>query len=136
MYLEGKIYKDGKFWLAEIPALDAMTQGHTKAEAMDMIIDWLDTAIDNSEFHAKIFDMHKDVFTIESVKPNLVLALLLRRQRAKSGLTIRDIAKLLNLKSHNSYSQYEKGSVEPSLSQVERFVTAMNPERKVTLKVG
>ncbi len=29
MRFSGKVYKDGKFWLAEIPILDVMTQGHT-----------------------------------------------------------------------------------------------------------
>ena len=28
MRFSGKIYKDGKFWLAEIPILDAITQGN------------------------------------------------------------------------------------------------------------
>jgi hypothetical protein len=30
MRFSGKIYKDEKFWLAEIPILDLMTQGRTK----------------------------------------------------------------------------------------------------------
>jgi predicted RNase H-like HicB family nuclease len=30
MRFSGQIYKDGQFWLAEIPILDAMTQGHTR----------------------------------------------------------------------------------------------------------
>ncbi len=36
MRFSGKIYKDGKFWLAEIPILDLMAQGHTKKEAYEM----------------------------------------------------------------------------------------------------
>ncbi|MBC8457698.1 MAG: hypothetical protein H8D67_06875 [Deltaproteobacteria bacterium] len=31
MRFSGKIYKDGRFWLAEIPILDAMTRGHTRS---------------------------------------------------------------------------------------------------------
>jgi len=34
MRFSGKIYKDGKFWLAEIPILDLMTQGRTKPLAV------------------------------------------------------------------------------------------------------
>ena len=33
MRFYGKVYKDGKFWLAEMPLLDTMTQGHTRKEA-------------------------------------------------------------------------------------------------------
>ena len=36
MRFSGKIYKDGKFWLAEIPILDAMTQGYTRKNAVEM----------------------------------------------------------------------------------------------------
>ena len=39
----GKVYKDGKFWLAEIPILDAMTQGHPRKEAYGMVKDLLET---------------------------------------------------------------------------------------------
>lgn len=39
MEMEGKIWKDGKIWLVEIPALDAMTQGKTRKEALAMTED-------------------------------------------------------------------------------------------------
>ena len=39
MEMEGKIWKDGKFWLVEISALDAMTQGKTRKEALAMAED-------------------------------------------------------------------------------------------------
>ena len=31
MRVQGRVFKDGKFWLAEVPILDAMTQGFTRA---------------------------------------------------------------------------------------------------------
>ena len=45
MRFEGKVIRDGRFWLAEIPLLDAITQGKTRAEALAMIADWLETMI-------------------------------------------------------------------------------------------
>lgn len=41
MRFSGRIYKDGEFWLAEIPVLDLMTQGKTKEDAYDMVADML-----------------------------------------------------------------------------------------------
>jgi predicted RNase H-like HicB family nuclease len=41
MRFEGKLTRDGKWWLAEIPLLDATTQGHTRKEALEMIADWV-----------------------------------------------------------------------------------------------
>ncbi len=39
MELQGKVWKDGKFWLVEIPSLDVMTQGKSKKDALRMIED-------------------------------------------------------------------------------------------------
>ena len=36
MRFEGTVDKDGKLWLVEIPALDALTQGRTRQEALAM----------------------------------------------------------------------------------------------------
>jgi len=35
MRFQGTLHRDGKFWLAEVPVFDAMTQGHTRKEALD-----------------------------------------------------------------------------------------------------
>ena len=39
MELEGRIWKDGKFWLVEVPILDVMTQGKSRKDALRMIED-------------------------------------------------------------------------------------------------
>jgi len=54
MRLEGKLTRDGRFWLAEIPLLDAMTQGRTRKEALEMIGDWLETMINHPGFSATV----------------------------------------------------------------------------------
>ena len=41
MRLEGSLKKYGKYWLVEVPALDAMTQGKTRKDALLMINDYL-----------------------------------------------------------------------------------------------
>ena len=45
MRFSGKVYKDGKYWLAEIPIFDLMTQGKTKKEAYEMVVDILETMV-------------------------------------------------------------------------------------------
>src|SRR3954469_11234511 len=51
---EGNLVRDGKFWLAEIPLLDAATQGRTRAEALTMIADWVETMVNRSNFKAEV----------------------------------------------------------------------------------
>ena len=50
MRFEGRLTRDGRWWLAEVPLLDAMTQGRTRREAFEVIKDWLETAINREDF--------------------------------------------------------------------------------------
>lgn len=54
MRFEGKVVRDGRWWLAEIPLLGAMTQGRTRKEAFEMIADWLETMINTKGFRATV----------------------------------------------------------------------------------
>jgi predicted RNase H-like HicB family nuclease len=42
MRFHGKVYQDGKFWLAKVPVLDTITQGRTCKEALAMVKDLLE----------------------------------------------------------------------------------------------
>lgn len=136
MLFDANIYKDGSFWLAEIEALDAMTQGHTRKEAVAMLKDWIRSSLDDSRHPVEIRHNEGESFFVW-VEPSLqVTALFLTRQRLKSGMTVRQAAHKLGFKSHNSYAQYEQGKAEPSLSQLQRFVKVLSPKRKVDVKVS
>ncbi len=54
MRFYGKVYKDGDFWLAEAPILDAMTQGHTRGEGFEMVKDLLETLVNRPGFSVTI----------------------------------------------------------------------------------
>lgn len=51
---EGEVIRDGRFWLAAIPQLDAMTQGRTRKEALEMILDWVETMVNRPGFKAEV----------------------------------------------------------------------------------
>jgi hypothetical protein len=60
MELEGRIWKDGKFWLVEIPILDAMTQGKSRKDALRMIEDAV-TGLTGYSYNCLLRAVH-DVF--------------------------------------------------------------------------
>jgi hypothetical protein len=63
--LIGKVYKDGKkLWLIELPFIDVMTQGRSREDAFDMLIDYL---ICDSEKHMAytIKDVEDEYFIVE-----------------------------------------------------------------------
>jgi predicted RNase H-like HicB family nuclease len=101
MEIEGKIWKDGKFWLIEIPALDAMTQGKTRKEALEMAEDLVFEMTKSyykdevsKGFVVTIVDYKKDVIGVTASDNRLFLALSLRRQREKSGSTVREATEI------------------------------------------
>jgi len=64
MRFEGKVFRDGRFWLAEIPLLEAMTQGRTRKEALQMIGDWLETMVNRVGFHADVHTRSASAFEV------------------------------------------------------------------------
>ena len=64
MRFSGKVYKDGKYWLAEIPILDLMTQGRTKKEAYEMVVDMLETIVNKDGFSVEVYRIGKDTYNL------------------------------------------------------------------------
>src|SRR5947199_1587032 len=103
MRFEGKLARDGRFWLAEIPLLDAMTQGRTRAEALVMIGDWLETMVNRPGFRAQVYARGKNEFEVSGNDIGALTALLLRRRREASGISLREVAQRLGARSRNAY---------------------------------
>ncbi len=142
MEFEGKVWKEGKFWLVEVPSLNLMTQGKSRKDALKMIKDATFGLLEcyfksemGRNFDVLVLDYKKDRFGITSTDNKLLLALSLRRQREMTGTTVRETAHRLKSKSPNSYAQYEKGKTKISLEQYEKLMRAVNPKRINVLRV-
>ncbi len=144
MEFEGKIWKSrtSKYWLVEVPSLDVMTQGTSQKNAMHMILDAIsdlltgyfpNESIDDLEL--VVIDYKKGKIGISALDSRLLLALSLRRQRIKSGATVREVAQRLGSKSPNSYAPYERGEKSFSIDGYEKLITAVNPKRHPQLRI-
>lgn len=142
MELEGKVWKDGKFWLVEVPAIDVCTQGRTRKEALMMIEDAIMElmseyfqVVEIKDIKLEILDHEKNIFGVKTSNNNLMLSFSLIRQRELSKSTVREVAERLGSKSPNAYAQYERGKMRITLDQYERLLQAANPERPPILRV-
>ena len=63
----------------------------------------------------------------------LLFALGLKRQRLRSGSTIRDVSKRLKSKSPNAYARYERAKARPSIEKYAELLHAVNPSRRPLL---
>lgn len=142
MELEGKVFKDGKFWLIEVPSLNLMTQGKTKKEALEMLADaavglaecYFDREVEDG-FSIVVTEHEKGIIGLLASDSKLLLALSLKRQREKSGSTVREAAARLGSASPNAYAQYERGKLRISLEKYDQLLKAVNPDLNSLLNV-
>lgn len=141
MELEGKLWKSGKFWLVEVPAIEVMTQGRSRKEALKMIADAIKGLIDcyfpeeSKDFQVVIHEYEKETIGVSSSNNSLMLAFSLRRQREMSKSTVREVSERLGSNSPNAYARYERGRTRISLDQYERLLQAVNPKQNFHLRV-
>lgn len=128
MRFEGKLLRDGRWWLAEIPLLDAMTQGRTRKEALAMVADLLETMVDRKNFRATVHPRGASEFEVAGSDAGAMIALLLRRRRESSGASLREIASRLGATSRNAYARYERGEVVPTVEKLDALLKATSPD--------
>ena len=131
MRFPGRVKKDGRFWLVEIPAFDAFTQGRTKREAFAMAEDLLETMAGAKGFRAAIYPTGGETFEIGANHIGVLLALLLRRQRERQGITLAEAAQRLGQRSRNAYARYEQGKSMPTVEKLEQLLKAIAPDHRI-----
>lgn len=142
MELEGAVFKKGKIWIIAVPSLNLMTQGKTKKEALEMIVDaamglaecYFDAKIE-AGFSIVATEHEPGIIGLSATNSKLLLALSLKRQREKSGLTVREAAARLGSSSPNAYAQYERGKTRISLEKYDQLLRAINPLRRSLIRV-
>jgi len=133
MRFQGKLRRDGKFWLAEVPVFDAMTQGRTRKDALDMIADWFVTMADRKGFSVEIHPVGRHGFEASSTDTRTMVSLLLQRQRQRSGLSLAQAAKRLGARSRNAYARYERGVSVPTVEKLDELLRAVAPGREIVV---
>lgn len=133
MRLHGRLYRDGRYWLAEIPILDAMTQGRTRQEALLMVEDLVRTLANRPSLTLRVYPTGQDGFEVGALETRTLTSLMLRRQRERSGLSLADVAERLGAKSRNAYARYERGTSAPTLEKLNELLRAVSPDRDLVL---
>ena len=134
MRLHGRVYKDGQFWLAAVPMLDAMTQGHTRKEALAMVADLLETLANRPGFAVHIYPGKHEAFEVSAADTRGLLSLGLRRQRERSGLSLAEAAARLGATSRNAYARYARGTAIPTLDKLTELLQAVAPGQDFVLQ--
>ena len=78
-----------------------------------------------------VYPAGRDVFEIGANSIGILLALLLRRQRERQGMTLSEAAERLGQTSKNAYARYEQGRAMPSVEKLEQLLKAIAPDQKI-----
>ena len=133
---EVHLWKEGFWWLIEAPALDLMTQGKSRRDACAMLADAVESIIHRKGFQASVnMKPRATEGTLTANLPELLIALLLRRQRQKHGLTLMDVARRLGSNSPNTFARYEQGRARPTIAKLLELLTATDPSLVPVLKI-
>jgi len=134
MRLTGCVRKEGTLWLAEVPILDAMTQGRTRRETFRMIADLVETMADTRGFEVQVYPGSQGRFEIGTPDAAALVAVLLRRQREKRGLSLSEVARRLGARSKTSYARYEQGRSVPTVAKLFELLAAVAPTEDFVLQ--
>jgi ribosome-binding protein aMBF1 (putative translation factor) len=136
MRIEGRVWKKGRFWLVEATMLDVMTQGRSRPEAIRMLKDAIESLVDRKGFAVNVYAGKKDELEVEANQTAAMVALLLRRQREKHGLSLADVAVRMGQSSRNAYARYEQGVSVPSMDKLNELLSTVAPESPLVLRQG
>jgi len=129
MMLGCKIFRDGKFWAAEIPALDVSTQGYSLEEAREMVVDLIQTMADDPSLGVTVIHDEGENYLIDIDDTRALVRLLLSAARQHSNKSIRELARALNMRSHNAYARYERGETMPL---ADKFLDLLRAIREIS----
>jgi len=134
---EGNVFKSGKYWPIEVPALYIITQGKSKRDAYSMIKEAVELHVNRPRFEVEVVPISEYKFILRAKKSEddkYLVALLLKQQRAKYGLTAQEVARRLGITKH-AYAQYEQARSLPSITKIEEFVYAMSHKAHFVVNV-
>ncbi len=136
MRVYGKVYQQGRHWLVEIPLLDAMTQGRTRKEAYAMAADLVETLVGQPGFKAHVYPGKYEDLELGATPSRLLIALMLRRQREASGLSLAEVAHRMGARSRNTYARYEQGVSVPTIEKLNELLRVVTSGRDVVLRLS
>lgn len=138
MWIKGTIEKEGKFWLVDIPAVDYMTQGRSRREAYEMAKDLLESLAVTAgfRFNVTIVPGEGNDFYAGADDVRAFTAFVLRFWRIAHKMTLRQAADRLGAKSITAYARYEQGKSEPTVSMMERLISAVTDTESLPVVFG
>lgn len=137
MHLEVTLTRAGSFWLIAAPVLDVLTQGRSRKEACAMLRDAVEVLVPVEGFEVRVHvGAGGAPVSLSASDPDQLVALMLRRQRQKHGLTLEQVARRMGASSPNAFARYEQGRARPTLAKLAQLIEAIDPRLVPVLRLA
>ncbi len=80
--------------------------------------------VNRRSFHAAVYATGGDSFEIGGNDAAAMVALLLRRRRQASGVSLSEVASRLGVTSRHAYARYERGDAVPTVEKLDALLKA------------
>jgi predicted RNase H-like HicB family nuclease len=118
MQILGKIWKEGKLWVIECPTLDASTQGSSKKEALAMMVDLVQTMVNDDQYDVSICAVGKEGFSMTFKNPTPIIATIISRSKSSSRLFETAISAASGLSIIMKKIEVSEISIEDALAEL------------------
>jgi ribosome-binding protein aMBF1 (putative translation factor) len=100
-----------------------------------MLADAIESLVNREGFKVTVRDADPEAgtVTIEANEPAALVALVLRRQRVASGLSLSQVVERLGQSSKTAYARYEQGDVMPSIDKIDELLRAVAPDAAIMI---
>ena len=129
MRFAGRVFRVAGYWAVEVPILEVVSQGRTRKDALAMIADAVESLANRPGFTLSVFPGKGEYFEVGSEDQATLTALLLRRARQRSGLSLSQVARRLGVTSTNAYARYEQGRSIPTVQKLSQLFAAVSSHR-------
>ncbi len=101
-----------------------------------MVVDAVRLLADDDSLEIDLYPRGGESFELGSDDKAAFYGLLLRRQRQALGLSLRDVAERMGMKSRNAYARYEQGRAVPTIQKFAELLKAVNPKVEIVVRAG
>jgi hypothetical protein len=132
----GRLEKSDGWYCSFIDSFDAYSQGKTKKQAIEMLIDAIHELAHAYKLRPPVLEIawiERDSFGIRTGDSEAITAFIVRRCRKNKGESLRSLAAAVGTKGVNTVRQYETGEHAPSIAKFEKLLDAMGKTMRIEI---
>jgi len=129
----GRIFRECGGWSAHCDDVGVATQGFTRDEARDNLVEAVEMQCDRPGLKVTVIDLEGEDVYVSANLPHMLAAEVLRHHRQMQGISLAEFAAKLGGENGAAYEDYEEGRREPPMSTYLEILRTIKPNMTVVV---